>query len=131
MVEGGQITVNNPEEIADTVFVGLLYDVAIIPMYPFADVAAAPFMKNLNRIYVDYFESLDFRINGKLVPYQNFADIQAGLPLQPQTDTAIISPVSGWNRSIKGVNDAVVITQSSPFDLQILAIGYQIEVAVI
>lgn len=131
LVEGGEITVNNPDEIADTVSIGLLYDAELIPMYPFAGPKAAPFFKNLNRIYVDYLESLNFFINGKLVPYQNFADIQAGLPLQPQTDTAIIAPVSGWNRNIRGVNDAVVITQSSPFDLQILAIAYQIEVAFI
>jgi hypothetical protein len=131
LVVDGEITVENPNLISDTVFIGLLYDVEIIPMYPFAGVAAAPFMKNLSRIYVDYFESLDFNINGKLVPYQNFADIQAGLPLQPQTDTAIISPVSGWNRNIRGINDAVVINQSSPFDLQILAIAYQVDMAVI
>lgn len=131
LVSGGQITVLNPQEFSGAVFVGLLFDVEIIPMYPFAGANASPFMKNLSRIYVDYFESLDFFINGKLVPYQSFADIQAGLPLQPTTDTAIISPVSGWNRGIKGVNDAVVITQSSPFDLQILAIAYQVDVAVI
>lgn len=131
LVVDGEITVDNPQEIADTVFIGLLYDVEIIPMYPFADVAGAPLMKNLSRIYIDYQDSLNFFINGKLVPYQNFADIQAGLPLQPQTDTVVFSPVSGWSRNTKGVNDAIVITQSSPFDLQILAIGYQIEMAVI
>jgi len=131
LVSDGQITVENPGLIADTVSVGLLYDVEIIPMYPYASPSSAPLMKNLSRIYVDYFESLNFYINGKLVPYQNFADIQAGLPLQPQTDTAVFAPVSGWNRNIKGVNDAIVIRQSSPFDLQILAIGYQIEMAII
>lgn len=131
LVVNGQITVDNPQHIADTVFIGLLYDVEIIPMYPFVDVAGAPLMKNLTRIYVDYQDSLNFFINGKLVPYQNFADIQAGLPLQPQTDTVVFAPVSGWNRNTKGVNDAIVITQSSPFDLQILAIAYQIDMAVI
>ncbi|MBX4189683.1 hypothetical protein KW791_00075 [Candidatus Parcubacteria bacterium] len=128
LVEDGEITVDNPEEIADTVAVGLLYDVDILPMYPFYDSAAAPFMKNISRIYVDYYQSLNFYINNKLVPYQNFADIQAGLPLQPQTGTAIIAPVSGWARFD---NDALRITQSSPFDLQILSIGYQIDMAVL
>lgn len=127
-VADGSITVDNRTDAPQTVQVGLLYDVEIKPMYPFAGTAAAPFMKNLTRIYVDYYQSLNFFINGKLVPYQSFADIQAGLPLTPRTDTAIFSPVSGWQRFD---NDAIVITQSAPFDLQILGIGYQIEVAVI
>lgn len=126
LVENGEITVDNPDELVGSVFIGLLYDVELKPMYYFAGTAAAPFMKQVSRIYVDYYQSLDFEINGTLVPYQNFADIQAGLPLQPQTDTAIIAPVSGYQRF-----DTLTITQSSPFDLQILSIGYQIDMAVI
>jgi hypothetical protein len=98
LVVGGQISVLNPEGIADNVMIGLLYDVNITPMYVFSSPLASAFFKQLNRIYVDYFESLDFNINGKLVPYQNYADIQAGLPLTPQTDTAIVSPVLGYDR---------------------------------
>jgi hypothetical protein len=71
---------------------------------------------------------LNFYINGKLVQYQDFQDIQLGLPLIPRTGTAIFSPVSGYSRFD---NLAIVITQSSPFDLQILSIGYQIDMAVI
>ncbi len=127
LVEDGEIEVNNPMEIADTVEIGLLYDVEIRPMYPFYDVAAAPFMKNLSRIYVDYYQSLNFYINGKLVPYQNFP-LYNGKPLEPKTGTEIFAPVSGWQRFDR---DAVVITQTSPFDLQILSIAYQIEMAVI
>lgn len=127
-VSGGQITVDNPLEIADTVFVGLLYDVDLLPMFPYAGQNASPFMKNVNVIYVDYYQSLDFRINGKLVQYQSFAAVQNDVPLTPQTGTAIIYPVSGWARFD---NESLRITQSSPFDLQILSIGYQIESAVI
>jgi hypothetical protein len=86
----------------------------------------SPFFKNINRIYVDYYNSLNFYINGKLVPYQSFADIQAGLPLIPQTGTAIVDTVGGYNRFA-----TFSITQSSPFDLQILGIEYQIDTAVI
>ncbi len=97
-------------------------------MYPFAGSTASPFMKNLSRIYIDYYQSLNFYINGKLIPYQSFAEIQAGEPLLPRTGTEIFAPVSGWGRFDR---DAIVITQSSPFDMQILSIGYQIDVAVI
>jgi hypothetical protein len=126
LVVGGQITVNNPNQITDTVMIGLLYDVQITPMYLFAGAQESPLYKQITRIYVDYYNSLNFFINGNLVPYQNFADIQAGLPLTPQTDTAIVDPFSGWDRF-----STLSITQSSPFDLQILAIGYQIGAAVI
>ena len=126
LVQNNQITVNNPAAIADTVTIGLLYDVVITPMYVFAGTAESPFKKQITRIYVDYYQSLNFYINGNLIPYQNFADIQAGLPLTPQTDTAIVSPVSGWQRF-----GTFSITQSSPFDLQILSIAYEIGSAVI
>jgi hypothetical protein len=131
LVSGGQITVNNPQAISDTVFIGLLYDVELIPMYPFSESAASPFKKQVTRIYVDYYNSLNFNINGNLVPYQNFDDIQAGLPLTPQTDTAIVDPFDGWNRFDNEGAPIISITQSSPFDLQILSIGYQVGEAVI
>jgi hypothetical protein len=126
LVSNGQIVVDNPQHIADTVLVGLLYDVDITPMFVFSSSAASPFKKKLTRIYVDYYQSLNFYINGNLVPYQTFANIQAGLPLIPQTDTAIIDPVLGYDRF-----QTFSITQSSPFDLQITSIAYQIDTAVI
>jgi hypothetical protein len=127
-VVDGEITVNNISEVSGTVQVGLLYDVELRTMYPWAGAENAPFMKNLTTLYVDYYKSLDFYINGKLVAYQNFLEIQAGLPLVPKTDTAVFTTVSGWARFDR---DSIVITQSSPFDLQILGIGYQIDMAVI
>ena len=127
-VENGAITVYNPLEIADNVQIGLLYDVEIKPMYPYSSPTSSPFEKQIYRIYVDYYESLNFYINGILVQYQDFNEIQLGLPLTPKTDTAIFSPVSGYNRFNE---DLIVITQTSPFDLQILAIGYQIISAVL
>jgi hypothetical protein len=128
LVSGGQITVDNEEQITGTVQVGLLYDVELKPMYPFFSSTSAPFQKQLTRIYIDYYESLNFYVNGKLVQYQNFQEIQAGLPLVPKTDTVIFSPVSGYSRFDP---ESIVITQSSPFDLQILSIGYEIDMAVI
>jgi hypothetical protein len=131
LVVGGQITVDNPGLIADTVTVGLLYNVTLTPMYPFTETVESPFKKQVQRVYVDYYNSLDFNINGDLVPYQNFADIMAGLPLTPQTDTAIVDTFFGWNRFDNDGVPIISITQSSPFDLQILGIGYQVDSAVI
>lgn len=128
LVVNGQITASNPLASEGQVSVGLLYDVEIIPMYPFYSATSAPFEKQLSRIYIDYYQSLNFFINGDLVQYQSFQEIQLGLPLIPKTDTAIYSPVSGYSRFDA---EAIVITQSSPFDLQILSIGYEIDMAVI
>ena len=127
-VVNGEITVDNPLGYSGQVQVGLLYNVEIKPMYPFYGSTAAPFEKQVNRVYIDYYNSLNFFINGSLVQYQSFYDIQNNIPLSPKTDTAIFSPVSGYSRFDA---ESIVITQSSPFDLQILGIAYQIEMAVI
>ena len=131
LVVGGQITVNNLQMIADTVLIGILYDNEVVPMYPFSGAAESPFKKKLSRLYVDYYNSLNFSVNGTLVPYQYYSQIQAGLPLMPQTGTAIITPITGWNRFDDDGKPIISIKQSSPFDLQILSIGYQIESEVI
>lgn len=131
LVSGGQITVTNLLGLSGNVMVGLLYHNECIPMYPLASANQSPFKKQVQRIYVDYYESLVFNINGDLVPYQTFADIQQQLPPQPRTDTAIVSPFSGWNRFDNNGVPIISITQSSPFDLQILSIGYQIAASVL
>lgn len=128
LVENGSITIPNQLMNSGTVQVGLLYDIEIKPMYPYTTPTSSPFEKNLTRIYIDYYQSLNFYVNGDLVQYQNFQEIQLGLPLIPKTDTYIYTPVSGYERFD---GEAIVITQASPFDLQILAIGYQIYQAVI
>jgi hypothetical protein len=130
LVVGGQITVDNPDEIADTVLIGLLYSNVLTPMYPYYEAGTSPFKKTVQRIYVDYYNSLDFSINGKLVPYQSFP-LFNGKPITPQTDTAIISPFSGSNRFDDNGVPIISITQRSPFDLQILGISYQLDAAVL
>lgn len=122
----GTIVVDNPQEIADTVFIGLLYENELVPMYIFGGRLASPLFKNITRIYVDYYNSLDFNINDKLVNYQNFREISEGLPLTPKTDTAIVDITDGWERF-----STFRISQSSPFDLQILSIAYQVETTMI
>lgn len=125
-VSSGSCYFDNPNEDSGNGAVCLPYSVEIVPMYIFAGALQSNYYKDISRIFVDYYQSLDFRIDGKLVPYQEYANIQAGLPLMPQTGTAIISPVRGWNRF-----DTFSITQNSIFDLQVLGIAYQVEAAII
>lgn len=125
-VVDGQIVVKNPLNYEGTAYVGLLYDVDLRAMFIFAGQNQSNFFKQITRIYVDYYNSLDFEVNDTLVPYQEYEEIQAGLNLVPKTGTAIVDPVLGWNRF-----QTFSITQSSPFDLQILGIAYEVDEALI
>jgi hypothetical protein len=126
IVSGGIITVFNPNEYSGVVQVGLLYSNNVRPMYIFAGENGSNYFKNISKIYIDYYNSLVFYVNGFLVPYQNIQEIQQGLPLVPKTDTAVIEPVNGWDRF-----QTFSIEQNAPFDLQILGIAYQIDAKVI
>ena len=124
-VSGGQITVTDLLGNSGAVTIGLLYDVLIRPMYLYSGANNAPLKKQMTRIYVDYYQSLNFYINGVFVPYLTYPIVLGGA-LVPVTDTAIINPVSGYDRF-----STFDITQTSPFDLQILAISYEIETVII
>ena len=120
-VSNGTLTMA-PDLLADgDVILGILYDVNITPMYIFAGKEQSNAFKNLSAIFVDYYNSLDFNVNGTLVPFQTFTQIQTNIAPIPSTDTAIIYPTQGWNRY-----STFSITQSSPFDLQVTAIEYDI-----
>jgi hypothetical protein len=125
-VKQGCIHVHNPEHKTGSCFIGLLYPVEIRPMYFYGGPQHADLMKNITKIYVEYFGSLNFYISDQLVNYQIFLNIQKGNELLPSSGTAIISPVFGWNRQ-----KTFSITQQAPFDLQITSIAYQINTSMI
>ena len=126
VVKDGKIQVNNPEKKMGPCFVGLLYPVEIIPMYFYAGSSNADLMKQITKVYVEYFQSLNFYINEQLTNYQVFTDIQQAKNLSPQSGTAIITPVFSWNR-----DKTFVIKQNAPFDLNITAIAYQVTATMI
>jgi len=121
VVEGGQVIADNVNRFSGSVVYGFIYPFEIETMNIFYGENRSNWAKHLTQINVDYFESLNFYINNKLVPYQKYSLIQAGLPLVLQTDTAIIYPARGWDRF-----STVKITQNSPFNCEILGISYEI-----
>ncbi|WP_218814585.1 hypothetical protein [Rickettsiella endosymbiont of Dermanyssus gallinae] len=125
-VKEGKIQVNNLEKNSGACFVGLLYPVEIRPMYFYAGSSHADLMKQTTKIYVEYFQSLNFYINDQLVNYQVFTDIQQGKNLTTRSGTAITVPILGWNR-----DKTFVIKQNAPFDLNITAIAYQVTATMI
>lgn len=126
LVQNGKINVFNPNQDSGVVQVGLIYPFEIRTMYIYAGSNKSNWEKHLTEINIDYYQSLDFYINGKLVPYQTFSNTQQQLPPVPQTGTAVYYPVRGWNRF-----DTVTITQNAPFDIQILAIDYQVSAQIV
>lgn len=131
VADDGTVTIENNDLISGSVIVGLLYDVEIKPMYLYGGQMVSPLFKQYTRIYVDYYQSINFYINDTLVDYLDFSNYtivngSGEIPIVPQTGTAIIDVVRGWERF-----DTLTITQRSPYDLQILSIGYQISHAVI
>lgn len=125
-VVGSQIDVDNPEGVEGPVQVGMLFDVILRPMYVYASPIKTNFFKTIKRIYVDYYQSLDFVVNDQQVPYQYFSNIQSGAGLVPVTDTAVVDAVLGYERF-----QTFTISQRSPFDLVISAIAYEIDSALI
>ena len=124
LVQNGEVNVFNPNLNFGPVQVGLNYDFEIITMYIFGSSTKSSWSKKISEVSIDYFNSLDFYINDQLVPYQTFEDIQQQLPPSPQTGTTTYYPVSGWNQF-----ETIKITQSSPFDVQILSISYEIQIS--
>ena len=120
LVAGGTITVSNPDMQTGPCTIGITYDVEITPLSLFIGGDTSDALKKSTYEYVDFFKSLNFNINGKLVPFQTFAEIQAGLPLTPKSGRARVGTAQGWK-----LGQNVVITQSSPLPLTILAISYQ------
>jgi len=121
LVEDGMIQVFNPNQNSGPVEVGLIYPFEVRTMYIYDGPGKNNWSKHLTEINIDYYQSLNFYINGKLVPYQTFENTQQQLPPVPQTGTATFYPVRGWNKY-----DTITITQNAPFDIQILSIDYQI-----
>lgn len=121
-VQDGEINVFNPRESSGPVKVGLLYPFKIETMYLFDGPNRSSWYKKITEINVDYFNSINFFVNGIFVPYQTFEQTQAGLPPIPQTGTQTIYPVDGYNQFSN-----ITIEQNSPFDIQILSIDYKIK----
>jgi len=123
LVTGGQITIDNPGfPRAGDGTVGITYNCALTPLSLLAGEKSTDALKKSSYVYVDYFQSLDFKINGKIVPFQTFEQIQSGVPLLPTSGRARIGTSKGW-----GLSEDLFITQTTPLFLTILAIAYQIE----
>lgn len=120
MVQNGTVIVPRVTN-GSTVVVGWLFSRQIIPMYLTAGSGREMYLKKSYKIYVDYVNSLSFTINGRLVKYQNFFDIQRGIPIGPRSGTETVSVVGDYK-----MFSTFSIEQNSPFDMEIVGIAYQL-----
>jgi hypothetical protein len=78
--------------------------------------------KRLVRMFIDYYESLGIYINDNLIPYQSFGDLLDEAPVV-KTDVYEYVNLTDWS-----LREEIQITQKDPLPMQIIGIGYEIEV---
>ncbi len=126
LVEDGTVTVISPPPEGTAVIVGLPYDVVLNTMYIYAGATMMDAMKKITKIYVDYYNSLNFYVQGVLVPFQTFANVQSGDPLVPLTGQYLIGSADGWLQQ-----QVITLNQTAPFPLTIQSISYQVTACLI
>ncbi len=120
-VKNGSIQVDNPEKQSGPCTVGLLYQANLKSLPLYAGAKHTDLMKSVFKVYVEYFNSLNFSVNGELVKYQYFGDIRHNDNLVPRSDTSVITIGSGCQRDFH-----IHISQNSPFPLNLQSISYEI-----
>ncbi len=119
-VKNGTITLDNPVETAFSGYVGLTFDAVLEPLYFITDPKYAYGHKILDALYINYLDSLAILVNGQLINFQKFKDLQKGAPLALKTGTAEMFIGGGWDRF-----RSIQITQEAPVGLHILSIAYR------
>lgn len=128
VVAGAEITVKdergNPQ-VLETVEVGLNFNPLIEPLpvvVQAQDGTTAYIPKRNVRIFVDYFDSLGVFIQGVLIPHREFGPLVLDQPPIPESGVEEFRDL-GWSR-----RPSVIITQTDPLPMTILAIGYEVAI---
>ena len=122
-VASGEITI---EKTSTEVEVGLEYNPLIKPMPVQVNTQTGPttyIKKRIIRAFVDYYESIGVVVDSVPIPYLNFDDDV--LLNAPSAKTGIYeyNNLSDWER-----RESISITQTQPFPMTILGVGYEISV---
>ena len=117
-VVSGQVTVD-PHGNSGTVQVGFLYNWRVESMPIFLDEESVDIPKKVSKIYVEFYNSLGFTINGYSRGWYPYTQIQAGNPPTPFSGTIEIGSSLGY-----AVNQSIVLEQLAPFPITILGFSY-------
>ena len=118
-VDTGQITIERP---SSSVSVGLYYDVQLTPLPVNVLGSHAKYLpKRIVRTWVSYYESIGIYVDGTPIPELRWQDHILDTPTTPK---------SGWHEErIDGWNPQKTydITQTDPLPLQVLGLGFEVE----
>lgn len=125
-IELDQISPGTPDTVTEA-SVGLAYTplIRLMPIHMTTQEGKLDYVpKRINRVMVDYFESLGVYVNDVLIPNMEFGDVFTSENLEnslvPQTGVYEIRQNS-WN-----ISPTVEITQYDPLPMTILAVGYEV-----
>jgi len=123
-VTSGEITFDR--EATESYQIGINYTplVETLPVEP--RLASGPiraFKKRILEVNSEHFESFAVTINGEQVAFRQFGNDNLDIPIQPFTGVKRSGPLLGF------VNEGkIVITQSVPLPMNVLALDYKISV---
>lgn len=120
IVLNGEITT---ERAISNIYVGVGFQCLVVPL-PVTVPGAAGILykaKTIRSLYINYFESLGFQVDGYTLPGQ---EVLPGVLPVPISDVANIAPLRGWDQ----FETSIQITQDLPLPMTILALSYVLEV---
>ncbi len=133
IVTGNEINLVSdiPGELEEVVFadVGFCFTPTIttLPAVPVSSSGQTNFIpKRVNRIFVNYFESLGIKVDGVLIP-----NLQLGNTFSAECLTPSCDPQTGVEQLYRqgwDVSPQITITQDEPLPMTILAVGYEVTI---
>lgn len=122
-VSGGSVTLL--EAVTDYE-VGLVWYPEIVPMpmnLPLPKGNSLYMPKTIRKIYVDFFESKNIRVDGTLIPPFRIDDDTYNNPASEKTDFVQFETMSGWDP-----NAEITISQTEPLPMTLIGIGFVVSV---
>jgi hypothetical protein len=106
--------------------VGLVWQPEIVPMpmnIPLPSGNSIYFPKTIRKIYVDFFESKNIRVDGTLIPPFRIDDDTYNDPASVKTDFVQFETMSGWNPTAE-----ITISQTEPLPMTLIGIGFVVSI---
>ena len=102
-------------------WVGHIYNTDLRTMYITAGQGSGPIKKKIANLYIEYIDSLDFKVLGEPVALPTFTNIQNQTVGQTFTDSVKLRPGLPYRKY-----QAIDISQKQPWNLKINAISYNV-----
>jgi hypothetical protein len=106
--------------------VGLVWEPYVVPApmnvpLPSGNTLYMP--KTIKKMYIDFYESLNIRVDGTLIPPFRIDDDTYNNPPSPKTDFVQVEPMAGWNPTAE-----ITISQTEPLPFTLIGIGFVVSI---